>query len=148
MKDFFSFSFFSSFFILFFALFFQIRSLYFHHSHFMVALSTNSFRRRLNLQLLRFENDQYNDKSTTSNRIFHEKRPTEKRRKKRQDFFSHMSILSRKESRTYIHWGDIPYWAIFSLTDQIILQPILENDPTTLKSSTFPIIYRKKKPLL
>ena len=56
-----------------------------------------------------------------------------------------MSILSRKESRTYIHWGDIPYWAIFSLTDQIILQPIFKNDPTTLKSSTFPIIYRKKK---
>ena len=26
--------------------------------------------------------------------------------KKRQDFFSHMSILSRKESRTYIHRGD------------------------------------------
>ena len=68
--------------------------------------------------------------TTTSNRIFHEKRPTEKRRKKRQDFFSHMSILSRKESRTHIHWGDTPYWAIFSLTDQIILQPILKNDPT------------------
>ena len=76
------------------------------------------------------------------------KKDQQKSAEKRGKTFSAIcqSLAGRRVELTYI--GEtLPYWAIFSLTDQIILQPILKNDPTTLKSSTFPIIYRKKKPL-
>ena len=78
------------------------------------------------------------------------KKDQQKSAEKRGKTFSAIcqSLAGRRVELTYI--GEtLPYWAIFSLTDQIIQQqPILKNDPTTLKSSIFPIIYRKKKPLL